>query len=40
MHADTFKHMVQTQLYAHKQTHTHAIKVTAVVMMEHSEDRK
>lgn len=31
--------MVQTQ-YVHKQTHAHTIKVTAVVMMEHSEKRK
>lgn len=39
-HADLFKHMAPTQ-YAHTRTHTQTtIKVTAVVMMEHSEKGK
>lgn len=42
-HADLFKHMAPTQ-YArtrtHTQTHTQTIKVTTVVMMEHSEKGK
>lgn len=32
--------MAQTQSYAHKQTHSQAIKVAAVVMMEHFEKGK
>lgn len=36
----TYGTHTHTQYNAHKQTHAHAIKVTAVVMMEHSEKGK